>query len=151
MQQKRPSMKTRLGLRRRKTSVCISAGGEGERDAGWGRVCVFLQKLGRKGDSRRLSLAHCDLTATDLLELGAQPPLLASTPSCPPFLSPQQIRAASARGFSLLSAVTLLEPRPTSAGQHLPASCSINNYLLFPNSDAPGARPPAGGAGRVLE
>ncbi|XP_068565641.1 leucine-rich repeat-containing protein 31 [Cebidichthys violaceus] len=42
---------------------------EGERDAGWGRVCVFLQKLGKKGDSSSLSLSHCDLTATDLLEL----------------------------------------------------------------------------------
>ncbi|XP_034415793.1 leucine-rich repeat-containing protein 31 [Cyclopterus lumpus] len=39
-----------------------------ERDPGWGRVCVFLQKLGKKADSRSLSLAHCDLTATDLLE-----------------------------------------------------------------------------------
>uniref|UniRef100_H3CG37 Leucine rich repeat containing 31 n=1 Tax=Tetraodon nigroviridis TaxID=99883 RepID=H3CG37_TETNG len=29
----------------------------------------FLQKLGKKVDSRSLSLAHCDLTATDLLEL----------------------------------------------------------------------------------
>ncbi|XP_068438493.1 leucine-rich repeat-containing protein 31 [Clinocottus analis] len=41
----------------------------GERDTGWGRVCVFLQKLGKKADSRSLSVAHCDLTATDLLEL----------------------------------------------------------------------------------
>ncbi|XP_056289687.1 leucine-rich repeat-containing protein 31 isoform X2 [Pseudoliparis swirei] len=40
----------------------------GEREAGWGRVCVFLQRLGKKADSRSLSLAHCDLTATDLLE-----------------------------------------------------------------------------------
>ncbi|XP_041817510.1 leucine-rich repeat-containing protein 31 [Chelmon rostratus] len=40
-----------------------------ERDAGWGRVCVLLQRLGKKADSRSLSLAHCDLTATDLLEL----------------------------------------------------------------------------------
>ncbi|XP_067433788.1 leucine-rich repeat-containing protein 31 [Thunnus thynnus] len=42
---------------------------ESERDVGWGRVCVFLQRLGKKADSRSLSLAHCDLTATDLLEL----------------------------------------------------------------------------------
>ncbi|XP_040921611.1 leucine-rich repeat-containing protein 31 isoform X1 [Toxotes jaculatrix] len=42
---------------------------ENERDVGWGRVCVFLQRLGKKADSRSLSLAHCDLTATDLLEL----------------------------------------------------------------------------------
>ncbi|XP_047185747.1 leucine-rich repeat-containing protein 31 isoform X2 [Scophthalmus maximus] len=42
---------------------------EVEQDAGWGRVCVFLQRLGKKADSSSLSLAHCDLTATDLLEL----------------------------------------------------------------------------------
>ncbi|XP_025760374.1 uncharacterized protein LOC109200770 isoform X4 [Oreochromis niloticus] len=42
---------------------------ESKRDVGWGRVCVFLKRLGKKGDSRSLSLAHCDLTATDLLEL----------------------------------------------------------------------------------
>nr|XP_040023446.1 leucine-rich repeat-containing protein 31 isoform X4 [Gasterosteus aculeatus aculeatus] len=41
----------------------------GERDGGWGRVCAFLQKLGKKADSRSLRLSHCDLTATDLLEL----------------------------------------------------------------------------------
>ncbi|XP_024148463.1 leucine-rich repeat-containing protein 31 [Oryzias melastigma] len=50
---------------------------EGERDVGWGRVCAFLQKLGKKADSRSLSLAHCDLTATDLLELAS---LLQSLP-----------------------------------------------------------------------
>ncbi|KAM4718190.1 leucine-rich repeat-containing protein 31 [Anableps anableps] len=48
-----------------------AASAESERDAGWGRVCVFLQKLGKKADSRSLSLAHCDLTATDLLELAS--------------------------------------------------------------------------------
>ncbi|XP_062235169.1 leucine-rich repeat-containing protein 31 isoform X3 [Platichthys flesus] len=42
---------------------------EDERDVSWGRVCVFLQRLGKKADSRSLSLAHCDVTATDLLEL----------------------------------------------------------------------------------
>uniref|UniRef100_A0A3Q0RVQ1 Leucine rich repeat containing 31 n=1 Tax=Amphilophus citrinellus TaxID=61819 RepID=A0A3Q0RVQ1_AMPCI len=42
---------------------------ESQPDVGWGRVCVFLQRLGKKADSRSLSLAHCDLTATDLLEL----------------------------------------------------------------------------------
>ncbi|XP_074478237.1 leucine-rich repeat-containing protein 31 isoform X1 [Sebastes fasciatus] len=47
----------------------VAEAAEGERDAGWGRVCVFLQRLGKKADSRSLSLAHCDLTATDLLEL----------------------------------------------------------------------------------
>ncbi|XP_069562962.1 leucine-rich repeat-containing protein 31 isoform X4 [Brachyistius frenatus] len=47
-----------------------SASVDSERHIGWGRVCVFLQQLGKKGDSRSLSLTHCDLTATDLLELG---------------------------------------------------------------------------------
>ncbi|XP_060920349.1 leucine-rich repeat-containing protein 31 [Labrus mixtus] len=47
----------------------VSDGAESGRDVGWGRVCVFLQRLGKKADSRSLSLAHCDLTATDLLEL----------------------------------------------------------------------------------
>ncbi|XP_032360280.1 leucine-rich repeat-containing protein 31 [Etheostoma spectabile] len=42
---------------------------ETERDVGWGGVCVFLQRSGKKSDPRSLSLAHCDLTATDLLEL----------------------------------------------------------------------------------
>nr|XP_020441018.1 leucine-rich repeat-containing protein 31 [Monopterus albus] len=40
-----------------------------EHDVGWGRVCVFLQRLGKMADCRSLSVAHCDLTATDLLEL----------------------------------------------------------------------------------
>ena len=43
---------------------------ESEADQGWGRLCLFLQRLGKKADSRGLNLAHCDLTATDLLELG---------------------------------------------------------------------------------
>ncbi|CAL8402034.1 unnamed protein product [Gadus morhua 'NCC'] len=42
---------------------------ESEADQGWGRLCLFLQRLGKKADSRGLNLAHCDLTATDLLEL----------------------------------------------------------------------------------
>ena len=33
-------------------------------------MCVFVQRLGKRADSRSLSLAHCDLTATDTLELG---------------------------------------------------------------------------------
>ncbi|KAK5619137.1 hypothetical protein CRENBAI_025798 [Crenichthys baileyi] len=49
----------------------VGASVQSERDAGWGRVYVFLQKLGKKADSRSLSLAHCDLTATDLLELAS--------------------------------------------------------------------------------
>ncbi|KAM6900098.1 leucine-rich repeat-containing protein 31 [Xenentodon cancila] len=44
---------------------------ESEQDIGWGRVSVFLQKLGKKTDSRSLSVAHGDLTATDLLELAS--------------------------------------------------------------------------------
>ncbi|KAM9839169.1 leucine-rich repeat-containing protein 31 [Aulostomus maculatus] len=42
---------------------------ESECDAGWGRVCAFLQRLGKETNTGSLSLAHCDLTATDLLEL----------------------------------------------------------------------------------
>ncbi|CAB1341032.1 unnamed protein product, partial [Coregonus sp. 'balchen'] len=38
-------------------------------DMGWGRVCVFVKRLRKRADSRTLSLAHCDLTATDVLEL----------------------------------------------------------------------------------
>lgn len=59
--------------------VCCAAGAaagaaaaaESQQDVGWGRVSLFLQRLGKNADSRSLSLAHCDLTATDLLELGA--------------------------------------------------------------------------------
>lgn len=58
------------GREERGQSSGVSEGTEKERDVGWGRVCVFLQRLGKKVDSRSLSLAHCDLTATDLLELG---------------------------------------------------------------------------------
>ncbi|KAK2859870.1 hypothetical protein Q5P01_004490 [Channa striata] len=47
----------------------VAEAADGEQDVGWGRVCVFLQRLGKKADSRSLGLAHCDLTATDLLEL----------------------------------------------------------------------------------
>ncbi|XP_072234505.1 leucine-rich repeat-containing protein 31 isoform X2 [Leuresthes tenuis] len=57
------------GKENRGQSPGVAAAAESERHIGWGRVCVFLQKLGKKADSRRLSLAHCDLTATDLLEL----------------------------------------------------------------------------------
>lgn len=54
-------------------NLCVSAvavAADGERDLGWGRVRLFLQRLGKTADSRSLNLAHCDLTATDLLELG---------------------------------------------------------------------------------
>lgn len=37
---------------------------------GWGRVKQFVEKLGKKADSQALSLSHCDLTATDMVELG---------------------------------------------------------------------------------
>ncbi|XP_075885442.1 leucine-rich repeat-containing protein 31 [Nelusetta ayraudi] len=50
------------------SAVAVAA--EGERELGWGRVRLFLHRLGKTADSRSLSLAHCDLTATDLLELG---------------------------------------------------------------------------------
>lgn len=67
-------------------TICVAAAAEaadGARDLGWGRVCLFLQKLGKKTDSRSLGLAHCDLTATDLLELGAKPSLLNLGYFCP--------------------------------------------------------------------
>lgn len=79
VQQKKAGNENSSELTSANVSICISAAGEAadaERDVGWGRVCLFLQKLGQKADSRSLSLAHCDLTATDLLELGAQPSLL---------------------------------------------------------------------------
>ncbi|XP_076868289.1 leucine-rich repeat-containing protein 31 isoform X2 [Brachyhypopomus gauderio] len=44
---------------------------------GWGRVKQFVQKLGKTPDSESLNLSHCDLTATDLLELGTLLPFLA--------------------------------------------------------------------------
>lgn len=37
---------------------------------GWGRAKQFIQKLGKTPDSQSLSLSHCDLTATDVVELG---------------------------------------------------------------------------------
>lgn len=51
--------------------AAVAVAAEGERELGWGRVRLFLHRLGKTADSSRsLSLAHCDLTATDLLELG---------------------------------------------------------------------------------
>ncbi|KAJ8375766.1 hypothetical protein SKAU_G00063460 [Synaphobranchus kaupii] len=43
---------------------------------GWGRVKQFVQKLGKKLDSHSLNLGHCDLTATDVLELATLLPFL---------------------------------------------------------------------------
>ncbi|XP_053467948.1 leucine-rich repeat-containing protein 31 isoform X2 [Ictalurus furcatus] len=43
---------------------------------GWGRVKQFVQKLGKTPDSQSLSLSHCDLTATDAVELGTMLPFL---------------------------------------------------------------------------
>ncbi|XP_034153764.1 leucine-rich repeat-containing protein 31 isoform X2 [Pangasianodon hypophthalmus] len=43
---------------------------------GWGRVKQFVQKLGKTPDSQSLSLSHCDLTATDAVELGTLLPFL---------------------------------------------------------------------------
>ncbi|XP_062841598.1 leucine-rich repeat-containing protein 31 [Trichomycterus rosablanca] len=45
--------------------------------AGWGRVKQFIQKLGKTPDSQSLNLGHCDLTATDVVELGTLLPFLA--------------------------------------------------------------------------
>uniref|UniRef100_A0A8B9KU35 Leucine rich repeat containing 31 n=1 Tax=Astyanax mexicanus TaxID=7994 RepID=A0A8B9KU35_ASTMX len=44
---------------------------------GWGRVKQFVQKLGKTPDTQSLSLTHCDLTATDVVELGTLLPFLA--------------------------------------------------------------------------
>ncbi|MCJ8745926.1 hypothetical protein PDJAM_G00135870 [Pangasius djambal] len=43
---------------------------------GWGRVKQFVQKLGKTPDSQSLSLSHCDLTASDAVELGTLLPFL---------------------------------------------------------------------------
>lgn len=43
---------------------------------GWGRVKQFVEKLGKKPDSQALSLSHCDLTATDMVELATLLPFL---------------------------------------------------------------------------
>ncbi|XP_041126986.1 leucine-rich repeat-containing protein 31 isoform X2 [Polyodon spathula] len=43
---------------------------------GWGRVKQFVQKLGKKPDSRSLSLCNCGLTATDVVELATMLPFL---------------------------------------------------------------------------
>ncbi|XP_070841858.1 leucine-rich repeat-containing protein 31 [Chaetodon trifascialis] len=57
------------GREERGRSSGAAEAAEGERAVGWGRVCAVLQRLGKKADSRSLNVAHCDLTATDLLEL----------------------------------------------------------------------------------
>ncbi|XP_052452122.1 leucine-rich repeat-containing protein 31 [Carassius gibelio] len=44
---------------------------------GWGRVKQFVQKLGKTPHSQNLSLSHCDLTATDFVELATLLPFLA--------------------------------------------------------------------------
>ncbi|XP_059390932.1 leucine-rich repeat-containing protein 31-like isoform X1 [Carassius carassius] len=44
---------------------------------GWGRVKQFVQKLGKTPHSQNLSLSHCDLTATDVVELATLLPFLA--------------------------------------------------------------------------
>uniref|UniRef100_A0A8C6WN51 Leucine rich repeat containing 31 n=1 Tax=Neogobius melanostomus TaxID=47308 RepID=A0A8C6WN51_9GOBI len=44
--------------------------GDGEHDIGWGRIRAFLHKLGKDTEKGKINLSHCDLTATDLLELG---------------------------------------------------------------------------------
>lgn len=44
---------------------------------GWGRVKQFVQKLGKTPHSQNLSLSHCDLTATDVVELATLLPFVA--------------------------------------------------------------------------
>ncbi|KAJ0059937.1 hypothetical protein NL108_015860, partial [Boleophthalmus pectinirostris] len=41
-----------------------------EQGMGWGRVRAFLHRFGSETEKGRINLSHCDLTATDLLELG---------------------------------------------------------------------------------
>ncbi|KAI7792617.1 putative leucine-rich repeat-containing protein 31, partial [Triplophysa rosa] len=43
---------------------------------GWGRVKQFVQKLGKTPHSQNLNLSHCDLTATDVVELATLLPFL---------------------------------------------------------------------------
>lgn len=43
---------------------------------GWGRVKQFVQKLGKIPHSQNLNLSHCDLTATDVVELATLLPFL---------------------------------------------------------------------------
>ncbi|XP_078147576.1 leucine-rich repeat-containing protein 31 [Centroberyx gerrardi] len=76
---------------------------ESERDAGWGRVSVFLQRLGKRADSRSLGLAHCDLTATDLLEL-------ASLLHCLPQLEEMDFSWNDLIGGSLRALTSHLQP-----------------------------------------
>uniref|UniRef100_A0A8C1CMX2 Leucine rich repeat containing 31 n=1 Tax=Cyprinus carpio carpio TaxID=630221 RepID=A0A8C1CMX2_CYPCA len=44
---------------------------------GWGRVKQFVQKLGKTPHSQNLSLSHCDMTATDVVDLATLLPFLA--------------------------------------------------------------------------
>ncbi|KAM9826849.1 leucine-rich repeat-containing protein 31 [Neosynchiropus ocellatus] len=55
----------------RRHSALTSDPPEEPQDLGWGRVCVGLQKLGKRSDSKTLSLSHCDVTVTELLELAS--------------------------------------------------------------------------------
>ncbi|XP_029979266.1 leucine-rich repeat-containing protein 31 [Sphaeramia orbicularis] len=52
-------------------SPVVADDSDGSGDVGWGRVSVFLRSLGKTTDSRRMGVAHCDLTATDLMELAS--------------------------------------------------------------------------------
>ncbi|KAL3981210.1 NLR family CARD domain-containing protein 3 [Sarotherodon galilaeus] len=46
------SWSTLLGGVKSEGGECFAASAESERDVGWGRVCVFLKRLGKKADSR---------------------------------------------------------------------------------------------------
>lgn len=65
------------GAEDRVHSPAVAEGNDGEHDVGWGRIRVFLHKLGKDTERGRINLSHCDLTVTDLLELGS---LLAYVP-----------------------------------------------------------------------
>lgn len=58
-------------------SPAVAEVADGVHDIGWGRIRAFLHKLGKDTERGRINLSHCDLTATDLLELGT---LLAYVP-----------------------------------------------------------------------
>uniref|UniRef100_A0AAV2LAI9 Leucine rich repeat containing 31 n=1 Tax=Knipowitschia caucasica TaxID=637954 RepID=A0AAV2LAI9_KNICA len=60
----------RTGNREAHRKVQSPEAADGENEPGWGRVRAFLHKMGSETEKGRISLSHCDLTVTDLLELG---------------------------------------------------------------------------------
>lgn len=66
----RTAIREDTGTEEKVQSPVVAEGADGEYDIGWGRIRAFLHKLGKDTERGRISLSHCDLTATDLLELG---------------------------------------------------------------------------------